>query len=116
VTRYDDSAKRKTDKKGQKRGKEEQKQEQKRYRAMGAERKRRTKNDAHPRTTEPEEEYSEREKETKSNTDHSYQLVGRRAIILGTRLQEPSEEEEEKERKNNSPQGRAAKNQSKKTT
>ena len=59
---------------------------------MEAERESRSKNDAQPRTIEPEKEAnSAREKAIKYNTYHAYQPVGSRAIILGTRLQDPEE-------------------------
>ena len=58
-----------------------------------------TKNDEQPRTTEQEGEATpSREKETKPHTDHAYQPVGRRALILGTRLHEPPEEEAGKQK------------------
>ena len=76
--------------------------------------------DVQPRTTELEEEEDEansaREKETKSNTDHAYKLVGSRMLIIGTRLQDPAEAEKKNKKHNNSAQGRAGARQSNQTT
>ena len=73
------------------------------------------KNDAQPRTTEQEEGTPSREKE-KPNIDQAYQPVGTRKITLGTRLQEPDEAEGKRQKNNTSAQGRATRDQSKKTT
>ena len=58
----------------------------------GSSKRTETKNDEQPRTTEQEEEANPAgEQETKPNTDNAYQPVGCRALILGTRLQGPTE-------------------------
>ena len=85
---------RKTKRNAGKEEEEQQKQEHKRHRSMGGEHESRTKKDAHPQTAEQEEETnSERDRKTVRKADYAYQLVGSRAIILGTCLQDPTEED-----------------------